>query len=209
MQLDLVWWHIIIRWIILWKDWIALLWSMSRSQKRFRIQVNVHLKDISSAAEPSVTKLGMVMQHHGPKWPKQGDWFAVFKFRVTVRAGLIKYDCFYHICWTADHFANKLNWMVLISWSAMSSSSGSQWGLVWSNMTVSIISAELLIILQTNLIGWYIIISWSALCKNQIVVFKVWSRPQWRFKTLLNLYVSYIFCTAELLAAKLVVLFYY
>ena len=29
--------------------------------------VNVHLDNISSAAEPSVTKLGMVMQHHGPK----------------------------------------------------------------------------------------------------------------------------------------------
>ena len=40
----------------------------SRSQKRFRIPVTVHLNDISSAAEPSVTKLGMVMQHHGPKY---------------------------------------------------------------------------------------------------------------------------------------------
>ena len=57
-------------------------------------------------------------------------WFAVFKFRATVRAYLIRYDCFCHI-------------------------------------------AELLILLQPNLIGWYIIINWSALCKNQIVVFKV------------------------------------
>ena len=67
LQLYLVWWHIIIRWIVLWKDWIALLWWRSRSQKRFRIPVNVHLNDISSAAEPSVTKLGVVMQHPGPK----------------------------------------------------------------------------------------------------------------------------------------------
>ena len=44
LQLNLVWWYIIIRWIVLWKDWIALLWSRSRSQKRFRIPVNVHLK---------------------------------------------------------------------------------------------------------------------------------------------------------------------
>ena len=36
--------------------------------ERFRIPVNVHLNDISSAAESSVTKLGMVMQHHGPKY---------------------------------------------------------------------------------------------------------------------------------------------
>ena len=27
LQLTLVWWHFIIRWIVLWKDWIALLWS--------------------------------------------------------------------------------------------------------------------------------------------------------------------------------------
>ena len=67
LQLNLVCWYIIIRWIVLWKDWIALLWSWSRSQKRFRIPVNVHLDDISSAVEPSVTKLGVVMQHHGPK----------------------------------------------------------------------------------------------------------------------------------------------
>ena len=38
-----------------------------RSQKMFRIQMNVHLDDKSSAAEPSVIKLGMVMQHHGLK----------------------------------------------------------------------------------------------------------------------------------------------
>ena len=71
LQLNLVWWHIIIGWIVLWKDWIALLWSRSRSQKRFRIPVNVHLNDISSAAEPSVTKLAMVMQHHGPKYARR------------------------------------------------------------------------------------------------------------------------------------------
>ena len=67
LQAKLVWWYIIVRWIVLWKDWIALLWSRSRSQKRFRILVNVHLDDISSAAEPSVTEPGMVMQHHGQK----------------------------------------------------------------------------------------------------------------------------------------------
>ena len=49
------------------KDWIALLWSRSRSQKRFIIPMNVHLDSISSAAEASVAKLGMVMEHHGPK----------------------------------------------------------------------------------------------------------------------------------------------
>ena len=67
LQLNLVWWYIIKSWIVWWKDWIALLWSRSRSQKRFRIPVNDQLGDISTAAEPSVTKFAMVMQHHGPK----------------------------------------------------------------------------------------------------------------------------------------------
>ena len=70
LQLNLAWWHNIIRWIVSWKDWIALLWSRSRSQKRFRIPVNVHLDDISSAAEPSVTKLGTVMVMRAPSWVK-------------------------------------------------------------------------------------------------------------------------------------------
>ena len=41
---------------------------MSRPQTRLRIPVNVHQDDISSAAEPSLTKLGMVMQHHEPEY---------------------------------------------------------------------------------------------------------------------------------------------
>ena len=42
----------------------------------------------------------------------QEDWFAVFKFRVTVKAQIIKFDCFYHIYWTAYLFATAFNWMV-------------------------------------------------------------------------------------------------
>ena len=63
LQLNLIWWYIIIRWIVLWKDWTALLWS----SLRFNISVNVLLDNISSVSEPSVTKLCMVVQHHGPK----------------------------------------------------------------------------------------------------------------------------------------------
>ena len=47
--------------------WIALLLSRSKSQERFKIPVDVHLDNISSTAEPFVTKLGMVMHHHGPE----------------------------------------------------------------------------------------------------------------------------------------------
>ena len=38
---------------------------------------------------------------------------AVFKFKVTVRAYIIRYDCFHHIYWTADLSAIKCKWMVL------------------------------------------------------------------------------------------------
>ena len=34
--------------------------------------MNVGLNDIASAAEPSVTKLGMVMQYHGPEYYARG-----------------------------------------------------------------------------------------------------------------------------------------
>ena len=67
LQPNLVWWHIIIRWIVLWKDGIApLRWTL-RSQDRFKILVNVHLANISSTVEPFVTKLGMLIIHHGPE----------------------------------------------------------------------------------------------------------------------------------------------
>ena len=68
LKLNLVWWHIIIRWIVLWKDCGQCLGH----RKKFRISVNVHLNDISSVAEPSVAKLDVVMQHHGPKYHARG-----------------------------------------------------------------------------------------------------------------------------------------
>ena len=91
----------------------------------------------------------------------QEDWCAVFKFRVTVQAHLIRFDCFYHSCWTADLFATKFNLMVHHH---------------------------------------------KLECCVKIGLFSR-SRSQWRFKTLLNLYVSYIFCTTDLLATIEVCLF--
>ena len=67
LQLNLVWWHISVSWIVMWKDWITLLWSRSRSQRKFRKPVSVHLDYISSTAELSFTRLGTMMHHHGPE----------------------------------------------------------------------------------------------------------------------------------------------
>ena len=68
----------------LWKDWIALLWSRSRSQKRFRIPVNVHLEwyllscwtfcnqtwygDATSWAKVSCKKIGLLSSSSGSQW---------------------------------------------------------------------------------------------------------------------------------------------
>ena len=108
LKQNLVWRHIIISWIVLWKDWIALLWSRSRSQKRRRIQVTVQLDNISSTSEPSVTQLawwGIIMgQRHARRL------VCCLHFRVTVRAHLIKYD--YHIDWMVELFATTFNCMV-------------------------------------------------------------------------------------------------
>ena len=41
----------------------------------------------------------------------QEDWFAVFKFKVTVMDNIIKIDLFKNIIGTADPFATKLGLM--------------------------------------------------------------------------------------------------
>ena len=97
LQLNLVWWHIIISWIFLWKDWIALLWSRSRSQERFKIPANVHLDNISSTAELFVTKLGMVMHRHGQECCarglvcNEGSYYKIWLFIYTVSTELLNF----------------------------------------------------------------------------------------------------------------------
>ena len=98
LHLNLVWWHIIISWIVMWKDWIALSWSRSRSQKKVQNSSEcssgwyllkcwmfcnqIWYGDASSCARVSCKKTGLLSSSSGSYW------------------GLIyiKYDCFYHIC---------------------------------------------------------------------------------------------------------------
>ena len=104
LQLNLGWWHIIISWIVLWNDWIALLWSRSRAQEELKIPVNIHVDDdcwtfCNQTLNGDKSMGQSVMQE---------DWFAVFKFKVTMRAHVIRYDRFYHICGTAYLSANQM-----------------------------------------------------------------------------------------------------
>ena len=54
-----------------------------KSQERFTIPVNVYLEDSSSSGKSFCHETWNVMQE---------DWFAVFKFEVTMRDQIIKYD---------------------------------------------------------------------------------------------------------------------
>ena len=113
LQLNLVCWYIIIRWTGLSCEKIGLLccgpdqdhWKGSEFQWMFIWRVFPQLLNMLS---PNLVWWGNIMGQ-SVVWE---DWFAAFKFRVTVRAHLIQYDCFYHICWTADLFATTFNFMV-------------------------------------------------------------------------------------------------
>ena len=63
------------------------------------------------------------------------------------------------------------------------------------NMTVSTISADLLILLPPNLVWWYIIISQNVLRRNEIVVCKI--KGTANFKMLVNVCPDDIFSIAE------------
>ena len=64
---SLVWWYIIISWVVLLNDCISVLCSKSRPQQMFKILLNFHLDHVIPTAELVVTKLCMVMHHHGPE----------------------------------------------------------------------------------------------------------------------------------------------
>ena len=159
-------------------------------------------------------KLGLMAHHHKVDClVKRLDCSVVVKVKVTEKvqnSSECSSERYLLSCWSLCNQTwsdDATSWTKVSSKKIglLSSSSGSQWGLIWSNMTVSTISAGLLIFLQPKLIGWYIIIK-GVLCVKIRLLFSR-SRSQWRLKTLLNLYVSYIFCTTDLLATIEVCLF--
>ena len=88
-----------------------MLWSRSRPQERLRFQwmfIWMIPPQLPNLLTPNVVWWCIIMGQN----VTQADWFAVFKFKVTARAHLIRYDCFCHVSWTADLLATKVNWMV-------------------------------------------------------------------------------------------------
>ena len=158
---------------------IGLLFSRSRSQQGLMWSKYDSLYYIFRTADPLATKLGLMAHHHKLDclWE---DWIALLcsrsrsqeRYKIPVNVHLDDISA------TAEPFVAKLGMVMYhhgpscVKTGLLSSRSWSHRGLIQSNMTVSIISAELLIFLQPNLIGWCVIVSWSVLCKIWIVVFK-------------------------------------
>ena len=101
------------------------------------------------------------------------------------------------------------------------SSSGSQWGLIWSNIWLFLIYIYRTTDLFTPRFSWMAhhyklemlfccccCCCCVCVCLQIRFLFSRW-RSQGRSKTLLNLCVFYIFCTTDLLATKLAELIYY
>ena len=140
------------------KKWLSIFWNAGHSElglmaHRHELDCLVKRLDCSVLVKVKVTR-----KVQNSSWCSSGRY-------------LPKYWSFYIQTWYGDAWS----WARLSrkKIGLLSSMSKSQLGLIQSKMTVSTISAELLIFLRPNLVGWYIVISWSVLCKKWMVVFKV------------------------------------
>ena len=68
---------------------MGLLRSRSRSQRRFKMSVNVCPDDIFWTTEHFVTKLGVVMQHHKQECSLK-NWITTIKVKVTAKVKMSK-----------------------------------------------------------------------------------------------------------------------
>ena len=177
---------------------MGLLCSRSRSQRMFKMSVNVCPNDIFWITEHFVTKFGMVMQHHEPE--RRAVIFvvvAIFKVKVTVRALMIKiYGSFYYIFWTVDSLSTKLGLMIhhhkpecpVKKVGLLHSGSMSQWR-VKMLMSVQMISSTPSSILLPNLVLWCIIMQELIWSKYDNVSGIFWAADP--FAAILGLIVHY------------------
>ena len=98
---------------------IGLLHSGSMSQQRVKMLMFARM--ISSKPPnilfPNLVLWCIIMSRS----VMQKDWFAVFKFRVTVRAHLIKYDFLPYLlnCWSFGSQMYVIWWYIIVSWSVL------------------------------------------------------------------------------------------
>ena len=87
LQPNLVLKYSTISWSVLWKNWITA----------FKVKVTAKVQNVSECSENIfwiteyfVTELGMVMQHHEPKFHAEKEMFSIFKVKVTAKAYMIQ-----------------------------------------------------------------------------------------------------------------------
>ena len=92
----------------------GLLRSRSRSQRRFKMSMNVCRDDVFWVTEHFVTKFSMVVQHHEPECHAEFLLLLWLSSRSRSQRGFIwsKYDSFQFIFWTVDSLATKLGLMI-------------------------------------------------------------------------------------------------
>ena len=111
LQLNLELWHITTSWIVVWKDFGLLCCGQdhrngSKSEWMFTGQYLLNCwtfcnqtwyGDAPSRARVSCKKLGLLSSSSRSRW-------------CLILSN--NYDCFFHICWTAELFATKFNSVV-------------------------------------------------------------------------------------------------
>ena len=153
----------------------------SRSQRRFKMSVDVCLDDIFWITEHFVTKFGMVMQHHEPECHAEKKK-KLLSSRSRSQWGVMwsKYDSLYYIFWTVDSLATTLGLMIhhhkqecpVKKNQLLLLGSRSQQR-VRMLMFVQIIFSKPPDILFPNLVLWCIVMSQSVMQKDWFVIFKV------------------------------------
>ena len=144
---------------------MGLLRSRSRSQRRFKMSVNICLNHIFWATEHFVTKFGIVMQHHEPECHVEKKIYLLLSSRSRSQRRLIlfNYDSPCVRSYRAHYLLNRST-IFYQTWFLPN--------LVWwcivrkRCVKAYIIKIWLLIPWQPNLVWLYIIISQSVLWKN-------------------------------------------
>ena len=155
---------------------------------------------------------------------KRLDCSVVVKVKVTGKvqnSSECSLEQYLHNRWTFCNqtwYGDAPSWTIVLckKIDLLFSSSGSQWGLIWSNIWLFLIYIYRTADLFTPKFSWMahyfkvercilLLLLCVCMCVKIRLLFSR-SRSQGRIKTLLNLYVFYMFCTTDFLATKLAVL---
>ena len=112
LQPDLVWWYVFISQSVLWENWIDKVKVTAKVQNvlfgpchlnHWNFCDQTWCADASSWTRVSCRKNDVLTSRSRSQW------------------GLVqsKYDSFYCIFWTADIFATKLRWYIIINWNIL------------------------------------------------------------------------------------------